>query len=326
MRFKVSKWGFEVFLLSVVAPVYQNEKHIDDFVEMLYATLRELDIDFEVILVNDGSNDSSWEKLKKLSKSKKELTCLNLSRNYGQHRAIMAGLHRTNGDVVVVLDSDLEENPKLILELYKAYKENGSVNMIVRKKSSGKRFSYKILRLFFYKIFRLLIDFEYLSGISNYGLYPRELIQKILTVRSPYPFFPSLVSKFSTNINYIDSDESQEPSTKSTYTITSLINHGTKIITANSTRPLHLIFILGVISAIFALTYGFLVFIYVIMFGSEVSGWTTLALLISFGFSGVFLSAGIMAIYLSVLIEGSFGIQNIQITNIITGGKESAAG
>ena len=276
---------------------------VEAFVVKVVEVCAKLRISHEIILVNDGSTDKSWEILESLIYKYSNLLCVNLDRNYGQHRAVLVGLNECNGKRVIVIDSDLEENPELIINLYESSQSSTDPIQIVRTKLIKRSFFYRIFRYFFYKVFSWLTDFDFRVGVSNYGIYSQELIAQIRLDNSTYPFFPALVHKYSEKIQYINVDQSFSIPTKSTYKLKKLMRHASLVIVSNSKKPLYHLASIGFIASIASFLYGVYILLRYLMFGSAPSGWTSLATVMSIGFSLIILSLGVIAIYLASFMD-----------------------
>src|SRR5436190_2196760 len=139
--------------LSVVRPVYQAEAILGELVRQITTSCSVITCDFEIILVEDGSPDASWQKIEDLCISDKRVKGIKLSRNFGQHYAITAGLQESRGDYVIVIDCDLQDNPKYIADLYR--KANEGYDIVFTKKQ---RREHSFLKNFFAKFFFFIFN------------------------------------------------------------------------------------------------------------------------------------------------------------------------
>jgi len=290
-------------MLSVVSPVFQNAQHIYQFAETLSEVCQGLGVEYEIILVNDGSSDSTWEELQKIVTRLPNIAALDLVRNVGQHKAVMAGLSRTQGRWVIILDSDLEEDPNLIPQLLEISVNSGLPSQVLRRKLAKRGWKYRVLRSVFYRIFRKISDISYTPNVSNYGCYPRALIEQILATRTSYPFIPSLINKYSRRVILVEVDQSLKFQSETTYTAGKLLNHSLQIVVNNSKKPLYLVAWVGLFSSLVSVAYSISVAIEFFAKGVAVTGWASLAILISLGFSLTIISIGILAIYVSTLLD-----------------------
>lgn len=303
--------------LSVVSPVYQNEEHINQFISKVYNVCSKLNLKYQIILVNDGSSDRSWEVMSKEVEHYSNIVCVDLDKNYGQHKAILAGLSLAEGNWVVVMDSDLEEDPFLIEKLYKNIHSNTNAIQIIRTRLIKRTIFYRILRWLYYGMFSFLVDFTLKTGVSNFGIYSRDLINQIKNENTIYPFFPALIAKYSNKIEYIETDQSVNIQSKSTYSLSKLIKLAGLTIVSNSKKPLYLIAYLGFLASALSGIYGAFVLIEYFIADNAPSGWSSLALLISIGFSLNILSLGMIAIYIASILEKQLNPPNYKIRSII---------
>ena len=132
--------------INFIQDIYQNQDFMFEFVTTLNEVLCDLNLEFEIILVNDGSTDNSWDIMMDLVRSNQNLVCVDLSRNSGQHRAVLVGLRQSKGDLVIVMDSDMEEDPRLIKQLVELNAKTESVVMVTRSSSKKSGLIYKLSR------------------------------------------------------------------------------------------------------------------------------------------------------------------------------------
>ncbi len=290
-------------LLSVVSPVFQNDEHVAEFCQSLSTICEGLGVEYEIILVNDGSTDNSLRKMQFLASELPRIRVLNLSRNFGQHKAVMAGLARVRGQWVVILDSDMEEDPRHIPSLLKLSQKTNLPVQIIRRELVRRPLHYRILRTIFYRIFNRLSDITYTPNVSNYGCYPRSLIELVKASRTAYPFIPSLIIKYSPEIHFLEVDQSSSTKSRTTYTPRKLFTHAFNIVVNNSKKPLFFVAWMGLLDSTLSIAYGVFVLLEFLARGSSITGWTSLAILTSVGFSLTILSIGILAIYISTLLE-----------------------
>ena len=135
--------------LSVVIPVYNENSLIEELVKRVKENLKLITDDYEIIIVDDGSQDRTWELIKFESEAENRVKGLKFSRNFGHHYAITAGLHRSNGEWVVVMDGDLQDRPEVISDLYKKAQEGYDV-VFVSRQNRPEKIYYRIAQKIFY--------------------------------------------------------------------------------------------------------------------------------------------------------------------------------
>jgi glycosyltransferase involved in cell wall biosynthesis len=309
-----------VYELTVVAPVYNGELTVKNFVEQVLSQLVALKKTTQIILVDDGSTDQSWQEIEKLKSKIVSIKSLKLSKNYGQHIAILAGLREVNSKWTIVMDADLQENPIYIPRLYAEAKKLNESVVVKNNNLLSNSFLHKILRATFYKLFMKLIDFEFIPEIANYGIYEKNLIKKICTTKNQYPFFPALLRQSGYKLNEIEGVKERVEGNKSTYSYQKLLRHGLNIILSQSTRLMRVFVKIAIYSSLISVLF-FLINLFVYFTsGSEVSGWMSLfsAILLFFSFLLVLISVigtYVGNIYDILLDKPNFKIEKVMSIN-----------
>jgi len=230
--------------LSIVSPVYQAEDLIDELVERLIAQLSGISSAFEIILIDDGSKDKSWEKIEEHCKKEARVQGIKLSRNFGQHSAIAAGIEASCGDWVIVMDCDLQDRPEEIPSLYWKSQEGYEIVLAQRKQQEKPHF-FCASRLF-YRILSFLSGVKWDSEVGNFGIYHRTAIQLMLQVQSNFPYFPAIVNWVGCNRTSIPVSHAKRPKGTSSYTLAKKLNLASIILVFYSERLFKFLAILGV--------------------------------------------------------------------------------
>lgn len=192
--------------ISIVSPVYKAREIIPDLVSRLKNVLPTIAKSFEIILVDDGCPQNSWSTISEECEKDDRIIGIKLSRNFGQHNAITAGLSHVSGDWVVVMDCDLQDQPEEIFKLYNKAQEGYKIVYAVRNErqdSFVKRLSSSI----FYRFFSYMTDTKQDERIANFGIYHRSVIDAILSMRDNIRYFPAMVqwvgfSSIGINVNH----------------------------------------------------------------------------------------------------------------------------
>jgi dolichol-phosphate mannosyltransferase len=244
--------------LSVVIPVYNAENIVHELVRRLIATLIEVTEDFEIILVEDGSEDNSWAKIQENCISDSRLKGIKLSRNFGQHQATQAGLEIAKGDWIIVMDCDLQDNPSEIIRLYEKAKEGNEI-VFARRKNRKDTFLKRLTSMFFYKIFSYLSGVEHDGTTSNFGIYSREVIDNVNSINEPNKSFAIIVRWVGFNTSFIDVEHAERFVGKSSYNWSKLISLAFDILLSHSFKPLKILMNLGLfisLSSIFTVVFS----------------------------------------------------------------------
>lgn len=242
-------------LLSLVIPSYNEEDNIQNTVDTLTKTLEEVDIDYELLFVNDGSKDATYEKVVAASKADQRVKGISFSRNFGKEAAIFAGLEVSSGDAVVVLDCDLQHPPALIKDMVRLWKEGYEVVEGVKSSRGKESLFHKACAGMFYSIMSKLIKMD-MKSTSDYKLLDRKVVDELLKLKEHNTFFRALsfwVGFKSTKIEY-DVADRLYGTTK--WSLSSLVKYAINNATSFSTMPLQVISVLGVFSVGLSIVMG----------------------------------------------------------------------
>ena len=235
--------------ISVVSPVYRAEKLVEPLVARLRKVLDSLGRSYEIILVEDGSTDTSWEAVARECSTQSHVIGLRLSRNFGQHYAISAGLNRSRGRWVVVMDCDLQDQPEEIPSLLSRALEGYDIVLArrsVRQDGLLKKASSRI----FYFVLSYLTGAKLDATVANFGIYSRNVIAAINMMPESIRYFPTMVRWVGFRSTAIDVVHAARPEGPSSYNWSKLINLACDIALAYSDKPLKLVVKTGgVISA-----------------------------------------------------------------------------
>ena len=290
-------------LLSIVSPVYRAEKILPELVRRIVAACKKIDHQFEIILVEDASSDQSWQMMKELCTQYRQLKCYKLSRNFGQHYAITACLDHAQGEWVVVMDCDLQDQPEEIEKLYQKTKEGYEV-VLARRKIRYDSWFKQTSSYLFYKLLSYLTDAEQDHEVANFGIYHHKVIDEIRKMREPIRFFPSMVRWVGFRRIAIEVEHASRYEGESSYHLKSLLTLGLDIILAHSDKPLVITAKTGFILSISSLGFAFLQFTrYLLGFITE-PGFTSIIISIWLlaGLNIFFL--GVIGLYLSKVFAG----------------------
>jgi len=243
---------------SVVIPTYKCSSSIIKLSERLIRTLEKLSDNFEIIFVNDASPENDWEVITKLSERDERIKGLNFSRNFGQHYAITAGLDYAKGDWVIVMDGDLQDQPEEITKLYNKAQEGFDI-VLAQRTNRQDKFLKRLSSLLFYKIFSYLTDTKQDSSIANFGIYEKNVITAILSMKDSIKYFPTMSQWVGFNKALLPVSHSKRNEGKSAYNFRSLLRLAFNNIIAFSNKPLKLVvkfgFAIVTISIILAVYY-----------------------------------------------------------------------
>lgn len=288
--------------ISIVSPVYRAENIIDELVRQIIDNVEPLTSDFEIILVNDASPDHSWLKIKKICRKDSRIKGINLSRNFGQHYAITAGLNYVSGKWIIVMDCDLQDRPDELSNLYTKALEGWDIvyaRRVERLDSFWKRMSSRV----FHWVYSYLSDSKSDQTIANFGIYNKKVIQEYNKMTEKARSFPSLITYLGFKATAIDVAHSERYEGKSSYTLSKLIKLTVDVLISNSTKPLLLTvqfgFIVAFISVLLAL-YNVIAYFTGI---NLVHGYTTTIFSIWFVGGMTIFVLGIVGLYIGKIFE-----------------------
>lgn len=288
--------------LSIVSTLYQSELYVKEFHERASATAKQLvDDDYEIVLVNDGSSDNSLDLALEVTKLDPHVVVIDLSRNFGHHKALMTGLAQAKGELIFLLDSDLEEEPEWLLKFDEQMKKKQSdVVFGIQEKRKGHLFE-KITGAVFYKLFRALTGVNQPDNIVTARLMTKCYVQALLGHQERELNIGGLwiITGFK-QTKHLVYKHSHSPTT---YTLLKKFSHLINAVTSFSSLPLIYTFNSGLLISFSALIYIAYLLIRFFFIASPPSGYTSIIASIWF-FSGlIILFIGIQGIYISKIFS-----------------------
>ena len=300
--------------LSIVSPVYRAEKMVHMLVERIVNSVTTITEDFEIILVNDASPDASWSVIEYECAQDKRVKGINLSRNFGQHYAITAGLHYAKGEWVVVLDCDLQDRPEEIPALYEKALEGYDI-VYARRVNRRDKGLKKLSSTIFHKVFDWLSGSKTDKTIANFGIYKRCVIAEYNRMPERARSFPSLINYLGFNDVTIDVKHAERADGRTSYTIHKLLKLSFDIIISNSNKPLRMTVELGLcMSAVSFLLALYNVVARLVGFISF-PGYTTTVFSIWFVGGLMLFVMGILGLYIGKIFDQVKGRQLFVIKN-----------
>jgi polyisoprenyl-phosphate glycosyltransferase len=289
-------------LISVVSPVYKCSTCLIELYFRLVKTLETISNNFEIIFVNDSSPDDSWSEICKLCQKDNRIKGINLSRNFGQHYAITAGLNFAKGEWIVVMDCDLQDQPEEISKLF--FKATEGYDVVYGRRNVRKDNLIKVyLSKLFYRVLSYLTDTKQDSSIANFGIYKKNVIKAILSMGDSMRYFPTMVRWVGFNQTSINIDHAERKDGKTAYSFRKLINLSINVMLAFSDKPLKLTVKLGFIISLMAVIFALIFLIQYILGDIKVIGFTSLIISIWL-LSGIIISIlGILGLYIGKTFE-----------------------
>jgi dolichol-phosphate mannosyltransferase len=288
--------------LSVVSPVYGCKTCLAELYLRLKQSLSQITENFEIILVNDNSPDNAWETIEELSNKDNRVKGIKLSRNFGQHYAITAGLEHSSGEWVIVMDCDLQDQPEEILNFYKKSQEGWDV-VFGRRELRQDNFFKRLGSKLFYQLLGYLTNTKQDSAIANFGIYHRQVIQAIGSMGDTMRYFPTMVRWVGFRQTAINIEHAERTSGKTSYSFKKLLRLSLDVILAFSDKPLRLTVKLGMAISLFSLIFAIYYVLKYFVGGINVPGFTSLILSVWLLSGIIIFLIGIIGLYLGKTFE-----------------------
>lgn len=284
--------------ISVVIPAYREEKGIGVALAEVSKYLNQATSEWEIVVVDDGSNDGTWSALEKAAASMPQLHALRLSRNFGKEAALAAGLEAARGRAVVFMDGDLQHPPHLLPSMIDAWR-SGQCDVVeaVKSRRDGESPLAATRARLFYWMFKAFTGYD-LNGASDFKLLDRKVIDAYATLQERNLFFRGMVSWLGFRTTQIPFDVEPRFAGQTGWSVLGLLRLATVAITSFSSFPLHLITIFGGIFLLFSLLLGAQT-LYMKFSGQAVDGFTTVILLLLIIGSFLMIGLGIIGEYLA---------------------------
>lgn len=288
--------------LSIVTPVYRCEQCLVELCDRLHKTLGKISSSYEIILVNDGSPDSSWSVIEELSVKDRRVKGIKLSRNFGQHYAITAGLSYAKGRWIVVMDCDLQDRPEEIRKLYDKATEGYDLVVGVRESRRDNWFK-KLTSRFFYHTYAYFTDSRVINDIGNFGIYHQKVIGSIMRLKEQtrsFGLFAIWVGFKRTEINIVHDERACG---SSSYSFSKRLNLALDSIVSHSNKLMYLAIKIGFGLSVLAFTYGTWLVARYFLWSIPVPGWTSTIVAIHFTAGLIISSIGIIGLYIAKIFD-----------------------
>ena len=288
-------------LLSVVIPSYNEEQMIDKTAQVINDILTNESIPHELIFVDDGSKDSTWEKICVASEKYPEVRGVHFSRNFGKESAIIAGLSQACGDCSVVIDCDLQHPPEKIVEMYRLWQDGYEV-IEGRKSDRGKESKgHSFAAGMFYKIISKATGID-MENASDFKLLDKDAVKVLVNMREINSFFRALSSWIGFKTTYVEFEVQEREAGESKWSTRSLIKYAIRNISSFSAAPMQIVTILGALMFVVAIVFGCVSIIQKIL-GIALGGFTTVILLQLFTGSVIMMSLGVIGYYIAKIYD-----------------------
>ena len=287
-------------MLSVVLPAYNEEQMIKKTAQVVGDLLEKEQISYELVFVNDGSKDHTWEKILELKEERAHIKGVCFSRNFGKEAALYAGLERAKGDYVITMDVDLQDPPYLIPKMIRCIEEENYDSVATRRVT---REGEPVIRSFFarqfYKLINKISDSNIVDGARDFRMMKRKMVDAILTMPEYNRFTKGIFGWVGFETKWLEYKNVERAAGETKWSFWKLFRYACEGIMAFSTAPLMAVSLMGVFVCIFAFLFLIFVIVRAAVFGDPVAGWPSLVCIISF-LSGIqLLGMGVVGMYLS---------------------------
>lgn len=288
-------------MLSVIIPAYNEEKMIQKTADTVAGILTEAGIPFEIVFVNDGSRDHTWDQIEKAAARDVHVCGIHFSRNFGKESAIFAGLANASGDCCAVMDCDLQHPPGILVKMYRLWEQGYEVVEGVKRSRGKESRLHKLCAGLFYKIMSRAVQID-MSRASDFKLLDRKAVDALLAMPERNAFFRALSSWIGYKTTSVEFDVQERTEGESKWSTWSLVKYAVTNMVAFSAVPMQLVTVAGVFMFFFALILGIQSLVHYFT-GHAVEGFTTVILLILIVGSLIMVSLGIIGYYISKIYE-----------------------
>jgi dolichol-phosphate mannosyltransferase len=290
--------------ISVVLPVFNEQDGLPELYRRVKGVLVATGLPHEMIFVNDGSRDRSWERILAMATEDRDVKAVNFSRNFGHQVAITAGIDVSSGATVVVMDSDLQDPPELIPELYKKYREGFDVVYAQRRKRQGETWFKRATATFFYRLIRRMTTIDIPVDTGDFRLMSRRVVDDLKRLQEQSRFVRGLVTWVGYNQTPVLYDRDRRYGGETKYSIGRMMKFAFDGITGFSSQPLRLASHAGLLCAAASLALMVALMVYKVAGGTGlVPGWTSLAVAVLFLGGLQLLAIGILGEYVGRIYE-----------------------
>ena len=285
--------------ISVIIPIFNEEVIIPDLFERIKKAALRISPYYELIFVNDGSTDNSLSKLIELADKDDKVVYINFSRNFGHQIAVTAGIDYCSGNIVVIIDGDLQDPPELIPEMYAKYKEGNDVVYAKRRRRKGESYFKKMTAKFFYRLLNRITTFEIPLDTGDFRLMDRKVVNYLKQMPEQNKFLRGQIAWLGFKQTFVLFERQERKQGKTAYSFGKMMRFAMDGITGLSNKPLLLVSRTGIAVS----TIAFLIILYAFyshfILDRTISGWTSLMISSMFIGGVQLISIGIIGEYIS---------------------------
>ena len=292
--------------VSVIIPCFNEERNIRLLYDALLKLMDSLPrYEWEILMINDGSQDGTLDEIRRLRQTDRRVCYVDLSRNFGKERAMLAGFDHVTGDCAAIIDADLQHPPIVIADMLQLW-EQGYQDVYARRETRGREsFLRKHFTSLYYKILQKMADTEVLTNVGDFRLLDRRCIDALKQLRETQRYTKGLYCWIGFKKHFVVFKQQDRTEGQSSFSALKLLNLGIEGITSYSTAPLRMATVMGIVISLLAFIYMCYIFVKTIIIGDPVQGYPTLIITILFLGGLQLLSIGIIGEYLSRIFHES---------------------
>ena len=288
-------------MLSVVIPAYNEEAMIEKAAAVIDGILADAGIAHELLFIDDGSRDTTWEKILQTSAVQPQVRGVHFSRNFGKEAAIIAGLAQAQGDCCAVIDCDLQHPPEKLVEMYRLWEQGYEVIEGVKSSRGSESAMHGFAARTFYSVISAATGFD-MANASDFKLLDRKAVNVLVNMRERNAFFRALSSWIGFKTASVEFDVREREAGESKWSAAALIRYAVSNISSFSTAPMQIVTVLGVVMFVVSVILGGIALVQKLC-GAALEGFTTVILIQLFSSSVVMISLGIIGYYIARIYE-----------------------
>lgn len=293
-------------MISIIVPCYNEESSIIPYLNKMIPIMDRMKSKYEILFINDGSNDSTLNVITKECNKNKNLKFINFSRNFGKEAAIYAGLENVSGEFIALMDVDLQDPPHLLEDMYSRLKNNSNLDVVIARRSNrkGEPLIRSLFSYAFYSLMNIISDTKMPQGVRDFRLMRRPVVNALLELSEKNRFSKGLFSWIGFNVEYIPIENVIRETGESSWSFWQLLKYSIDGIINFSEKPLNFSIFFGLLTCGISTIGLVFIFIKTIVYGNPTPGWPSIVSIIMF-LSGIqLLSVGIIGKYISkIFIE-----------------------
>lgn len=289
-------------LISIVTPTYNEEKNIEELSRQIAFQMKNINYDYEHIIVDNASTDKTQNIIRKICSENKFVKAIFNTRNFGHIRSPFYGILQARGDGVILLASDFQDPPELISSLIEKWNSGADIVLLKRNKVSVNIF-VELFKKLFYRTIKLLSETPLTEGTTGSGIIDKKIVEQLRKIDEPYPYFRGLIQEFTNKISTIEFDQPKRMHGSSKNNFFTLFDIGMLGVIKHSKIPLRIMTLSGFFSSLLLLIVGIFFFLYKLLYWDSFQlGLAPLILGVFFGISIQIMMLGIIGEYVGFIL------------------------